>query len=84
METAGIVLIKDNLMDVAGALTLSRATMKKIRQNLFWAFAYNTVLIPVAASGYLNPILAGIAMALSSVTVVGNSLSLNSVRLGKE
>jgi Cu+-exporting ATPase len=81
VETAGIVLINDDLRDVPRALKLSRATMSKIRQNLFWAFAYNIVLIPVAATGYLNPILAGIAMALSSVTVVGNSLSLNRIRL---
>jgi Cu+-exporting ATPase len=50
--------------------------MSKIKQNLFWAFAYNTALIPVAALGYLNPILAGLAMGLSSVTVVSNSLTL--------
>lgn len=61
-----------------------KATMGKIKQNLSWAFAYNTVLIPVAASGFLNPILAGVAMALSSVSVVTNSLSLNMVKLGAE
>jgi Cu+-exporting ATPase len=77
IETAGVVLIKDDLRDVVGAIRLSRATMGKIRQNLFWAFAYNTLLIPVAAFGLLNPILAGVAMALSSVTVLGNSLLLN-------
>ncbi len=81
VETAGIVLIKNDLRDVAGAVRLSRATMSKIKQNLFWAFAYNTILIPVAASGYLNPILAGVAMALSSVSVVTNSLLLNRVKL---
>lgn len=81
VETAGIVLIRSDLRDVVGALKLSRATMGKIKQNLFWAFAYNAILIPVAASGYLNPILAGVAMALSSVSVVANSLSLNRTKL---
>jgi Cu+-exporting ATPase len=82
VETAGLVLIRDRLVDVVGAIRLSRATMRKIRQNLFWAFGYNIILIPLAASGYMNPILAGVAMALSSVSVVGNSLSLNRVKLG--
>jgi Cu+-exporting ATPase len=81
IEAAGVVLIKDDLRDVAGAIRLSRATMKKIRQNLFWAFGYNAILIPVAATGYLNPILAGAAMALSSVSVVANSLSLGRTKL---
>jgi Cu+-exporting ATPase len=81
IETAGIVLMKSDLRDVAGALRLSRVTMSKIRQNLLWAFAYNTVLIPVAATGFLNPILAGAAMAISSVSVVVNSLTLNRVKL---
>jgi len=81
IETAGIVLMKSDLRDVGNAISLSRATMSKIRQNLFWAFAYNAILIPVAATGYLNPILAGIAMALSSVSVVTNSLSLNRIKL---
>ena len=81
IETAGIVLMKSDLRDVAEALLLSRATMKKIKQNLLWAFAYNTVLIPVAATGFLNPILAGAAMAISSVSVVVNSLTLDKVKL---
>jgi Cu+-exporting ATPase len=82
IETAGVVLIKSDLMDVVAAIKLSRATMRKVRQNLFWAFAYNSVLIPVAASGYLNPIIAGAAMAFSSVSVVANSLSLERADIG--
>jgi P-type Cu+ transporter len=62
---------------VAGALEISRRTVAKIRQNLFWAFAYNIAGIPLAALGYLNPVLAGAAMALSSVSVVSNALLLS-------
>jgi Cu+-exporting ATPase len=82
METAGIVLIKNDLRDVVGAVELSRATMRKIRQNFVWALGYNTVLIPVAAIGLLSPFpwLAGAAMAFSSVSVVTNSLLLRSFR----
>jgi len=85
-ETGGIILIKDNIVDVVTALDLGKKTVSKIKQNLFWAFAYNTGLIPIAAGvlvpflglgvfGWL-PILAGLAMAMSSVTVVTNSLLL--------
>jgi Cu+-exporting ATPase len=85
-ETGGIILIKEDLRDVVTALELGKKTVSKIKQNLFWAFAYNTGLIPIAAGalvpvmgldmfGWL-PILAGAAMALSSVTVVGNSVLL--------
>jgi Cu+-exporting ATPase len=83
METADIALVKGNLRSLVTALDLSHATMRKIRQNLFWAFAYNTVLIPIAIASpaipFLRetaPIFAAAAMALSSVTVVTNSLSL--------
>jgi Cu+-exporting ATPase len=75
-ETGGIVLIKDDLRDVALAVELSKKTMTKINSNLFWAFIYNTVMIPVAAVGLMNPIFAAGAMAISSLTVVSNSALL--------
>ncbi|MFN4133248.1 MAG: heavy metal translocating P-type ATPase [Candidatus Hadarchaeales archaeon] len=80
-EAGGIVLIKDNLLDVPRAITLSRATMRKIRQNLFWAFFYNATAIPVAAAGLLNPVIAAAAMAISSLFVVSNSALLKRLKL---
>jgi Cu+-exporting ATPase len=76
MQTADITLMRNALDGVAEAIALSRATLAKIRQNLFWAFIYNILGIPAAAFGFLNPVVAGAAMALSSVSVVSNSLLL--------
>ncbi len=76
MHAAGITLMRGDPRLVADALDISRRTYNKIRQNLFWAFAYNLVGIPLAAAGLLNPMLAGAAMALSSVSVVSNALLL--------
>jgi len=88
METGDIVLMKDDLRDVAKAIKLSKQTMNKIKQNMFWALFYNTLGIPIAAgllypfTGWLlNPMIAGAAMALSSVSVVSNSLLLKIKRL---
>jgi Cu+-exporting ATPase len=80
METAGITLMRGDLALVADAIAVSRRTTRKIRQGLFWAFAYNLLGIPLAAFGYLSPLLAGGAMALSSVSVVGNALLLRRER----
>jgi Cu+-exporting ATPase len=88
IESAGVTLMRGDLRAISAAIGLSRATMRNIRENLFWAFAYNTILIPVAmgvlypAFGILlDPILAAAAMALSSVTVVSNALRLRRYRL---
>ena len=76
MHAAGITLMRGDLRLVAGALEISHRTVVKIRQNLFWAFAYNVAGIPLAALGYLSPVVAGAAMALSSVSVLANALLL--------
>jgi Cu+-exporting ATPase len=81
MESAGITLIQGDLRGIVRARRLSRATMRAIRQNLFLAFVYNTLSIPLAAVGILTPILASAAMSLSSVSVIGNSLRLRRVTI---
>ena len=103
LEAADLTLISGDVRGVARAIKLSKATVRNIRQNLFWAFAYNVALIPVAAGvlyplfsdggvpetlrpflgehGFLNPVLAAAAMALSSVTVVGNALRLRRMKV---
>lgn len=80
METAGVTLMRPDPRLVASAIDISRATWRKIQQNLFWAFIYNVIGIPLAALGYLSPALAATAMALSSVSVVSNSLLLKNWR----
>ncbi len=81
MQAAGITLVRGDPALLAEALSISRATTAKIRQNLFWAFAYNVVAIPAAAAGLLTPVIAGAAMAMSSVSVVSNSLLLRRWRM---
>jgi len=76
LETAGITLMRADPRLVAAALDISRATWRRIHYNLFWAFAYNVIALPLAASGHLSPELAGAAMAMSSLSVVASSLQL--------
>ena len=83
MHAAGITLMRGDPLLIEAALDISDRTVAKIRQNLFWAFAYNVAGIPLAALGFLNPVVAGAAMALSSVSVMGNALLLKRWRSGK-
>jgi Cu+-exporting ATPase len=89
MESAGVTLLKGDLTGIVRARALSRATIRNIRQNLFFAFIYNAVGVPVAAGALypafgilLSPVIAAAAMALSSVSVIANALRLGTVRLG--
>lgn len=82
-ETGGIILVRNDVRDVVTGIRLSRATMRTIRRNLFWAFIYNAIGVPVAALGLLNPIIAAAAMALSSLSVIVNSALLKRARLDK-
>jgi Cu+-exporting ATPase len=81
MEAADITLIRGDLNSIADSILMSHKTMQNIKQNLFWALAYNTIGIPIAAIGFLAPWLAGAAMAFSSVSVVLNALRLQKVKL---
>ncbi|SHL38986.1 Cu+-exporting ATPase [Anaerocolumna jejuensis DSM 15929] len=81
IEAADIILAGSNLENVVNAIKLSRITMRNVRQNLFWALFYNAVGIPLAAAGLLNPLVAGAAMSLSSVTVVFNALRIKKIKM---
>jgi cation transport ATPase len=88
IETAGIILVKGDLMGIVKAINVSRAVMRNIRQNLFFAFIYNAVGVPIAAGVLypffgllLSPMIAGAAMSFSSVSVIANALRLRSIKL---
>ncbi|MCB1590243.1 MAG: heavy metal translocating P-type ATPase, partial [Xanthomonadales bacterium] len=76
MQSAGITLMRSDPRLVVAAIDIARRTRNKIRQNLFWAFIYNVIGLPLAAAGWLDPVVAGAAMAMSSVSVVSNALWL--------
>ena len=80
IEASDLTLVRGDLRSAADAIRLSRATLRTIKTNLFWAFAYNVAALPLAALGMLNPMIAGAAMALSSTFVVANSARLRSFR----
>ncbi len=80
IEASDLTLVRADLMAAVDAIRLSRRTLRTIQSNLFWAFAYNVAALPLAAAGLLNPMIAGAAMALSSVFVVSNSLRLRGFR----
>ena len=80
IETGDIVLLKGELKNVLKAIKLSKETFKKIKQNLFWALFYNIIAIPLAFFGFLHPVIAEIAMALSSINVITNSIRLKNIK----
>jgi P-type Cu+ transporter len=84
IEASDLTLVTGNLHAAADAIRLARRTLRTIKGNLFWAFAYNIAALPLAASGYLNPLIAGAAMAFSSVFVVSNSLRLRRFTSARE
>ncbi|GIV32082.1 MAG: copper-translocating P-type ATPase [Saprospiraceae bacterium] len=84
IQSAQVILLKSSLRKLIDALTITEATVQTIRQNLFWAFAYNIVAIPVAALGFLNPMWGALFMAFSDVVVIGNSIRLKTRRLKQE
>jgi P-type Cu+ transporter len=81
IEAGDVTLLRADVSGVADAIELSRAAWRVIRQNLFWALAYNVIAIPAAALGFLNPVIASAAMAASSVSVIFNSLRLGRIKL---
>jgi P-type Cu+ transporter len=83
IEASDLTMVSDDLRAVPDAIRLSRATLRTIRQNLAWAFAYNVAALPLAAAGVLSPVIAAAAMGLSSVSVVGNALRLRRFRPGR-
>jgi Cu+-exporting ATPase len=84
IEASDVTLVRGNLTGVVEAINLSRATFRKIKQNLFWAFFYNVVMIPLAVIGWMHPVLAEVAMAISSVTVVTNANTLRRAEIRPE
>lgn len=81
IESSDIILLQGDISNIIKAINLSQKTIKNIKQNLFWAFIYNIIGIPIAAAGFLNPIVAGTAMAFSSVSVVTNALRLKYIKI---
>ena len=83
-ETGGIILVRNDVRDVVAGIRLSRMTMRTIKQNLFWSFIYNGIGVPIAALGFLNPMIAAAAMALSSLSVIVNSALLKRAKLDRD